>query len=229
MHARSVNGILAGLKIQTRRIMKPAGRDAGFVVVEMQGGECWPYRSWDGESFDDGKGREAALHCPYGQPGDRLWVREAFSYHETPPCNQWAVYRDGTGKSYAGSIRNGWITEEMKFKPSIHMPRWASRLTLEITGIRVERVQDISNSDALAEGVPTDDDMPNDTPCPRCCGRGLYDSATGEADCWECDTAIKRFSFLWDDTNGKGAWDRNDWVWVLDFKKIEGQRAGEAR
>ena len=138
MHARSINAILEGRKTQTRRIVKPqpnlipqaAPVDNGTVYTS----------GW----FEGGPVPEYVLaRCPYGQPGDRLWVREQFSALESfdffnpeapdeiPEFWYWA---DGNPKW------GDWT----KPKPSIHMPRWASRLTLEVTGIRVERVQDIS-------------------------------------------------------------------------------------
>nr|WP_319802623.1 hypothetical protein [Marinobacter sp. EN3] len=144
--------------------------------------------------------------CPYGRPGDRLWVRETFqgplvSYDraqefyedrlkfESP---EYCEYRADGGPDPVfvdadDEERHGW-------KPSIHMPRWASRINLEITGVRVERLQDISEQDAKAEGVEP-------------------------AQC--CDAHYHGFSKLWQSINGPDSWDANPWVWVVEFKRVE--------
>ena len=147
--------------------------------------------------------------CPYGVVGDRLWVRETWYYEEHMhdstegmpdlPCGLYShrlVYKaDCTDYPVnVGVGRQGW-------KPSIFMPRWASRITLEITGISVERLQDITEEDAMKEGIPM------------------------EIDCPECDTARKKFKNLWDSINGRGkkpgkAWNDNPWVWVIEFRRI---------
>ncbi|MBY0419850.1 MAG: hypothetical protein K2W88_17490, partial [Pararheinheimera sp.] len=90
-------------------------------------------------------------------------------------------------------------------------------------GLRVERLQDISEADALAEGVHTDDDYPTNSHCPKCKGSGLHGSVGQhggfeEVDCQECNSAIKRFSHLWDSTGGN--WAANPWVWVIEFKVL---------
>jgi hypothetical protein len=163
--------------------------------------------------------------CPYGQVGERLWVREAFSTDVRDPVNcviytatpEYGKYRD-TGKLVRSSFPDGSLpTREeskramlpkfWKGKPSIHMPRWASRITLEITGVRVERLNEISEEDAIAEGCPID------TPDRFVPGYGAA-SASG----W--------FSDLWESINGQGSWLANPWVWVVEFKSLEASKNG---
>lgn len=189
MHARSINGILKGRKTQTRRIMK----QQPSVTSKSDG--LWPDEK---AQFVRNRAQYIRDCCPYGQPGDRLWARETwggddlcgFAYRADHP--DWPRFQ-GDGEQ-----------PDSKWKPSIHMPRKASRLSLEITGIRVERVQDISEADAKSEGCQA------------------ADYATGRECILDPSMGSYRLHFqsLWDDTNGKGAWDRNDWCWVVDFKRI---------
>lgn len=149
--------------------------------------------------------------CPYGQPGDRLWVRERFAaywmYDDLPPSlarsesedlrltdNRW-YFADGVrAYSQRGLDSAG---HRGKWRPGIHMPRWASRILLEVTSVRVERLQDISRGDAMAEGCP----FPN------------MANATSPRD-W--------YAALWEQINGGGSWDANPWVWVIGFRRIKG-------
>lgn len=147
--------------------------------------------------------------CPYGKPGDKLWVRETWVPFEQDGPK--ALYRadadeDGTvpylctgAGGFGGGVCNATID---RWRPSVHMPRWASRITLEITGIRVERLQQISEADAMAEGCP----LAN--PDPFIPGHG-GSSASG----W--------FSQLWEDIHGAGSWHVNPWVWVVEFRPLE--------
>ncbi|MFU3865757.1 hypothetical protein ACM7G7_03885 [Pseudomonas aeruginosa] len=205
-----VRAILEGRKTVTRRVMKPQPtpcKDGGHhwpcnihqsmlhVERELQNGEgCWCGLA------------EAA--CPYGQPGDRLWVRETWGlqvrsygggagefivYRATNPD---AIYcRSSEGREYP-----------VKWKPSIHMHRHSSRILLEITAVRVERLQDISEEQALAEGVRSE-------PCDHA------RQACSDIGCWG-DTAKGAFGFLWEQLNGAGAWQANPWVWVIEFKRV---------
>ncbi|HCI2922976.1 TPA: hypothetical protein NOU56_001246 [Pseudomonas aeruginosa] len=205
-----VRAILEGRKTVTRRVMKPQPtfcKDGGHhwpcnvhqsmlhVERELQNGEgCWCGLA------------EAA--CPYGQPGDRLWVRETWGlqvrsygggagefivYRATNPD---AIYcRSSEGREYP-----------VKWKPGIHMRRHSSRILLEITAVRVERLQDISEEQALAEGVRGE-------PCDHA------RQACSDIGCWG-DTAKGAFGFLWEQLNGAGAWQANPWVWVVEFKRV---------
>ena len=188
-----VRALLAGTKTQTRRIVKPQPApdqqprtvigSSGFVYV-MDNAPLLPYPEV----------RRVRWDCPYGQPGDRLWVRETFGHFErndnfTPGCE--VFYR-----------ADGGCLEIEPWRPSIHMPRWASRITLEITGVRVERLQDIDISAAQAEGV-------SDT------GSLILDSAGNEQ-----GGPIAEYAVLWEQINGPGSWDANPWVWVLEFRRL---------
>lgn len=181
--APMVRAILSGQKTQTRRIAKLT--DAAHVK-EPRG-----HRRWHPADPD------AKNASPYGQPGDRLWVSEKFRLIGEGPGDkvEWfgrekIQYFADEDQSYIG-----------KYRPSIHMPRWASRITLEITDVRVERLQDISEDDAIAEGVYA--------------GFLEYDNGEGT------ETAKESFALLWNSLNGSGSWKSNPWVWVVEFKRIQ--------
>ena len=175
-----VRAILEGRKTMTRRIVKPQPEAHLSQIVDS---ELWTYTECERE-----------WKCSYGQPGDHLWVRETW-------C------RTGAGiTQYRADNKTGqpyW--EALKWKPSTHMPRWASRITLEITSVRVERLQEISEEDAINEGlIPYGDkywEVPGDPPI-------FYENAR------------KAFFYLWESINGKDSWDPNLWVWVVTFKRI---------
>ena len=181
--APMVRALLAGTKTQTRRIVK--ARDLEWMDVHQ--GLREP---------------DNAERCPYGQPGDRLWVRETFARidGQTRPwieTDYQATYTHGDRLGDTLGIKKRWT-------PSIHMPRHASRITLEVTGVRVERLQDIDLADALAEGI-------SDT------GALILDSAGNEQ-----GGPIAEYAVLWEQINGPGSWDANPWVWVIEFKRVEG-------
>lgn len=159
--------------------------------------------------------------CPYGNPGDRLWVRETFIdlrgtgvEHRPDPAGPLQRY------AYAADCRPGSHSDEarkdfgLKYKPSIHMPRAACRILLEITDVRVERLQDISEQQALAEGIVGVPFRPDDG-WPVCTGYmvGPDDGKTGLE-----TTAAKAFAGLWNSVGGN--WDANSWVWVVEFKRV---------
>lgn len=179
-----VRAILDGTKTQTRRVVKPQFA-ADAIPVEMPATD--PAGGWvvPGHSgvwwCDAAANPDDVRRCPYGQPGDRLWVREAWARTRVFGAEM-VVYREGDNRTDYGG----------PWKPSIHMPRWASRITLEITSVRVERLQDISEADAIAEGVYTDPASP------------AYDA----------------YAQLWDEINGPGSWAANPWVWVLEFRRL---------
>lgn len=180
-----VRAILNGSKTQTRRIVKPQPFEVRHgLPFTMEG---LPTRS---------------ISCPYGQAGDRLWVRETFGLYgdkEQHVLHYRATHhRDGAGM--------GW-------KPSIHMPRWASRITLEITGVRVERLHEINESDAVAEGVERYTGDQN-------YWRDYFANPNG-SDRRSCLTAKESFCSLWSEINGAGSWDANPWVWCIEFRRVE--------
>lgn len=201
--APMVRALLAGTKTQTRRVVK-ARKDPDFGC-----------RMSPGEIAGD---EHAERLCPYGQPGDRLWVRETWY------CDDYRVQRgpylkpddldineareDGT-LVYAADGLRPYEAEQPVWKPSIHMPRWASRITLEITGVRVERLQDISEADAFAEGV-------------EFCGFDCEEDwrRFGVENC--LDARFRHaYRVLWEQLNGSCSWDANPWVWVVQFKRVE--------
>lgn len=199
-----VRALLAGTKTQTRRICKPAMAHNLSHVVEVpdpqERGQIY-----NGTTFGD---EEGSIHftSPYGGVRDRLWVRESHWWfkdecdHETgyyPPA---LTADDVEYRADGESKRHGW-------RPSIHMPRWASRILLEITGVRVERLSSISETDALAEGSFTWA-REQDTPV-----RDL-------------DEARLVYHQLWEEINGPGSWDATPWVWVVEFKRVQQASSG---
>jgi len=136
---------------------------------------------------------EMNAQCLYGQPGDRLWARETWAENIDGDI----VYRADNG--VAESMIDRW-------RPSIHMPRWASRITLEITGVRVERLNEITEADARAEGVECFDDTKT--------FRSYWD------DFCVCLSAKDSFQTLWAKINGPDSWDANPWVWVVEFRRV---------
>jgi hypothetical protein len=172
------------------------------------------------------------LPCPYGVPGDRLWVRETWGYRgalwssERPDVQEYDIaYQaddqrkrytfaseppglpkcptqgpdESTEEFYADTLTRYWRS----WRPSIHMPRWASRLTLEVTGVRVERLHDISEEDAMAEGAAVSNGHPE---LGALIGAG--------------PSHREGFAQLWRDINGVESWTANPWVWVVKFRRV---------
>lgn len=208
-----VRAILAGTKTQTRRVL-PTMETLGRVEYPgKRDRKGYSHVNW----LDTAAGIAAAIaECRYGQPGDRLWVRETWM-PDAPRNGEWndtAFY--GCGMSPLSDIpecyRKPWHClyrathdgcEMVGWKPSIHMPRWASRITLEVTGVRVERLQDISEADCQAEGIESyalNGRQPTD-------GNGSLHLPAGY------------YRYLWESINGPGSWEANPWVWVVEFRK----------
>lgn len=224
-----VREILAGTKTQTRRLVDmrvpmdyigPAGFD--------NDPECWGYQAEDAHWYVLARGKNErhphgmiSIPCPRGEVGDRLWVRETWRFSDWTEdgypfvekqaddtvdlCGRisqewgerlsntiWAELSKGRGDGEKASDR--------KWRPSIHMPRWASRIDLEIVEVRVQRLQEITEEDARAEGVVADDISKVGVPC---------------------FSARKRFEQLWDVINGERAtWESNPWVWAISFRRV---------
>jgi hypothetical protein len=195
-----VRAILEGRKTQTRRVVKH---------IPMLGGPL----EWCAAAKAQEPGWVSIVgdyrrFCPYGVPSDKLWVREAFMYSVCGSENERGYedcieYRADFGKKIVSPDYPHKDDIDCKWRPSIHMPRWASRITLEVTGVRVERLQEISYSDAVQEGV------------------GLHGS-------WWIDTQgkahrspIEAYQSLWELINGPGSWEANPWVWVVEFRRLE--------
>lgn len=214
-----VRAILEGRKTQTRRVVKPQP-PANFMqgdVAAITNGERWAFSNtgWSGgERGAWPPDPEPGILCPYGQPGDQLWVRE--TWMPDPSCDddawddnhitytQWTEDFNMRLADMPASLcragnaiyRASWDGQEMAgWKPSIHMPRWASRIQLEIVSVRVERLNDISDHDALAEGCSTKDMQHG-------------------------DRLASVFSRLWESINGAGSWEANPYVWVVEFKRV---------
>jgi hypothetical protein len=194
--APMVRALLAGTKTQTRRIVKPQPEVCGADwLAKRRDGPAQFLYYWprgDGYAVND---RFVAESCPYGQPGDRLWVRE--SIHRGDACARYSA--DGSVVNLADWR---WKRDNL---PSIHCPRELSRITLEITGVRVERLQGISEVDAKAEGIRWTDAGP------------LHAHLDGG---FNFPTARDAYERLWGDINGPGSWDANPWVWVVEFKRV---------
>ncbi|EOI5834201.1 morphogenetic protein [Klebsiella aerogenes] len=211
-NSEMVRAILDGRKTQTRRPVKFPVHDKN-LGCELAGNEL--------------AGELSAgnyLNSAFGKPGDRIWVRETFqgplfdyeqmdayledsSRFETPEFCQYAAdgghrpeYQDADD-----NLRHGW-------RPSIHMPRWASRILLEITNVRVERLNAISEEDARAEGII-------DGGCLNCGEPEPCGCANPEPD------ATDTFAYLWQSIYGQENWNANPWVWVIEFKRVEGGTA----
>lgn len=221
-----VRAILAGRKTQTRRIVRP---QPAANLGELPG------PAWNSGFVD--------VACPHGRPGDRLWVRETwakcdqmigFRTTESDEGEDVAFAADKTALMWCMDGRRvaadtySWNWGKLRWRPSIHMPRWASRLTLEITDVRVERLQEISEKDAQAEGAGIDWERvdsgrsvaESDYPCVACSGdpRGIAELChpIGRGKPWRCV-----FANLWDAINGKRApWAENPWIWAMTFRRV---------
>jgi hypothetical protein len=197
--APMVRAILDGTKTQTRRVVKLPIIDKSFGC-EIAGCEI------------NGELESGHLISPYGEVGDQLWVRETFA--EVGTCDpQWILYR---ASDYMQQVRkygfdNYLAEKEVKWKPSIFMPRYASRIQLEITNIRVERLTVISEDDSYAEGIERlYPDSPEHNHASIMIGNGHYNF----------NKAAGCYKFLWEHINGAGSWAKNPWVWVIEFKRV---------
>ena len=188
-----VRAILAGKKSQTRRIVKPVFHK-GTILKYAGDSEYLAGKTTDSSDV-------VRLFCPYGKPGDTLWVRETWrSSASDPKYVHFAADLDAYDREEKGPWR-----------PSIFMPRWASRLTLRSTSVRVEHLQDITDADAEAEGIQR-----NPLGTYWC---GAPHKTHGMPTQW--DTAREAFASLWDDINGdRAAWALNPWVWVVSFERV---------
>ena len=191
-----IRALLEGRKTQTRRAMRPQPS----VVERVYG---MPVFMWDKRSPNATEAAELVKKCPYGQSGDLLYCREAFSYQHDYETGQ--TFDDPHSTIHFWADGNPDIGEWTRPKPSIHIPRWASRLTLLITDVRVQVVRDISEADAIAEGVQRDSD-------------GWIDYQTPGTQC--CTSAVASYKTLWESINGAGSWDANPWCWALSFSVI---------
>jgi hypothetical protein len=217
--APMVRAILDARKTQTRRLVKKPS-----VIGIVENG-----------------GQPGYQLCPYGAPGDRLWVRETWQLFDPHPDADGDLFVVGADRMargrrapYVGVVNDRpieWTAcyradgelahpthGEARWKPGIHMPRWASRITLEITDVRVERLHDISRDDAIAEGARRFDDIPDPHPY----GQGSRWSCEDPPNTEHClGSPQMAFANLWSRINGAESWDANPWVWVVSFKRAE--------
>jgi len=194
-----VRAILDGRKTMTRRVVKPQPYPAGLSGVYADlyhRGPEWAFWLPDRRMTEP-----RTWPCPFGQPGDKLWVRETWAMRkDTEPGSEHAkhyLHFKADGGGWSPSDEMNWHNWE-QWRSPIFMPRWASRITLEITAVRVERVQDISEGDAKAEGLQD--------------WYGAEPAVTNRG----------RFHAFWDSLNAKRGyeWDANPWAWVITFRRL---------
>lgn len=208
-----VQAILRGDKTQTRRIVKPTKYQTKWLgcnflsnatkaeITEIEG-DLW------GKFHNPENGYNTLIRCPYGNVGDSIWVKETFfelnkvHYPDLPHkiLDDKVIY-------YSASFDRS--TGALKKKPSLFMPKEASRISLEIENIRIERLNDISEKDAIAEGIEKYDKY----------GEYGWVDYRDPFQCIYCDTARESYESLWESINGKNSWGINPWVWVIEFKK----------
>lgn len=197
--APMVRALLDGSKTQTRRPAKPRRKPS-----LLDG-------SWTDDYVLDPGNRDWLMRDnPYGQPGDRLWVRETWAQPAALDPGP-TVYRADYPDCVPAQYENVPPAEEITWKPSIHMFRKDSRILLEITGVRVERLQDISEADAIAEGVEPHEVRQF----------ALHGLNAEERAAIRRQAAVGPYRGLWESINGGGSWDANPWVWVIEFRRIE--------
>lgn len=213
--APMVRAILDGTKTQTRRAVKL--RD----LLQIRRGDATHYR---GVRPDDTMRRAVSdvgadgvvKLCPYGQPGDRLWVREAWrtvaGADDIPPRDLMNV--ESFTRYEADAAKPAGMG---KLRPGMFMPRWASRILLEVVSVRVERLQDISEADARAEGVC---ELPGQAAEPGC----WWTADVGAGAAMHGRTPSGAYRLLWESINGPDSWDANPWVWVVEFKRVAGPK-----
>lgn len=221
-----VRALLDGTKTQTRRALKVRCQEIG----ERDDGSRWPWSEHPDTAADH-------WHpCPYGQPGDRLWVRETWgvvsnAWDDAGNLVDWFPDRPATAIAdmpfgqgyysghaiYAADGSYEWAGDDdgggeplSAWHPSIHMPRAASRILLQIVSVRVERLQAISEADAWDEGIEA------------CCGELDYVSMARFSRSMgrSIEDAGPSYAALWESINGAGSWDANPWVWVVEFKRV---------
>jgi len=216
--------------------VKSSGTHRGYPLQLMANDWAWPHPRTSGATTISNRPNGPLgweIHCPYGLPGDHLWGRETWRYSGwTEDGLPWVEYHaDGATRLCERGISEEWSKKLMgiwadlsapqnfeldgraadrRWRPAIHMPRWASRLTLEITGVRVERLQDISDEDAIAEGIERASDWHENE-----MWKGYQQPGTR----WFLPRQAYRD--LWESINGPESWEANPWVWVVEFRRVE--------
>lgn len=225
--APMVRAILEGRKTQTRRTITPGKSQTAWLSPETIHGKVVRWTEGPGGwwAMEVEGGHIGSVRCPYGQRGDRLWVRETWAaVPNTAGCEKYGAGFDPK-RSEAEQYRAGVVfepegyryratwekTHGARWHPSIHMPRKASRILLEVVSVRVERLQEISEADAQAEGVEQFPGSPY--------WKGEMHPKKGVPK--SRPSARNAYRDLWESINGKGNWDANPWVWVVEFKRME--------
>lgn len=220
-----VRAILDGRKTQTRRVMKVQPESPGFglrfITESLNSRDAGKYFWSQSDACGINKPRSKPFACPFGQVADRLWVRETFAAFDADWKHPGKPHdlKDGPWPNvvYPASVAK---IPDGTCRPSIHMPRWASRIMLEITAVRVERLNDISEEDARAEGV----------------GSAIWFAAKGvPEDEWVSlgkrgaieSSHINQFATLWESIYGGESWSANPWCWVIEFKRVGGSDASK--
>ncbi|MFJ5159481.1 hypothetical protein ACIP6T_09910 [Pantoea sp. NPDC088449] len=227
-NSEMVRAVMEGRKVQTRRIMKvqPESHQFGLLRItdSTKRGDIGKYH-WAESNATGVHTRSALFSCPFGAVGDRLWVRETWADVNHEGCPAVAYRADGEvrdlnedeGEEDDPNLEKYWFANwypdlingtEGRWTPSIHMPRWASRITLEITGVRVERLNSMTESDALAEGC-----------------NGGHDSIPGYM---YSATPHEHFHHVWQSIYGADSWQANPWVWVIEFKRVANHTIGSS-
>lgn len=205
-NAEMIWAILGGCKTQTRRVVDCPPDTTAIYWTEND--ETVPAGKYTGWVVECGAPLRLPRKCPYGQPGDTLWVREAWC--RVDGKDYYRADSDSADLKHEKRVRKlcpdlAAAHPDSRWKPSIHMPRWASRFTLEITDIRVERVQDISRDDCRTEGV------------------GLPPSPGDTKFYPDMDELRSQFANLWDSINAKRpgcSWNDNPWCWCISFERV---------
>ncbi|PIJ42681.1 hypothetical protein BOM24_11320 [Tatumella sp. OPLPL6] len=216
-----VRAILSGNKTQTRRILSP--HQLNMIDTASSIGECYPLDSGQRHENSQSYYRE---WCPFGKVGDRLWVREAFRVHSRATDVATLAYKASERQSWTQQVARVPIelcTKQVSpeaWTPSIHMPRWASRITLEITDIRVERLHGINEEDAKAEGVRQGVRKIHHEADNELIYCNYLASKLDDASEW-FDSPIDSFLSLWESIYGAESWQNGPWVWVVEFKRVE--------
>lgn len=220
-----VQAIQENRKTKTRKTKGLENVTSNWAFIEMDESSDNSYARFYDSFFNDENNNPTdesykTIKCPYGKPGDVIWVRETFLWVMLDHAHDLLVgSMDRNQYAYKASIHNDWIDYakekyNYKWKPNIHMPKAAARYFLKIKSITVERLQDITEADAIAEGVGIKI-FP---------GGAFYETYSSDINfqgIYDEDTAKDSFRTLWQSINGEESWKANPFVWVIEFERIE--------
>lgn len=226
-NAEMVRALLSGRKTQTRREVK-LNLDIACLATTYDWATSLAANHYQGLTEEQiqqkaeslrgvihpvilDNGQMVSIICPHGKPGGRIWVRETWA-EAGASAPDLKLYRANYPEHVPSIYENVPPAKEIRWTPSIHMPRWASRILLEITDVRVERLNAISEEDARAEGII-------DGGCLNCGEPEPCGCANPDPD------ATDAFAYLWQSIYGQESWNANPWVWVISFERIDGGAA----